>query len=181
MITSVSHPDEVITAITDIVSGVGEPGGQVRRVQEFMSAAVVDESWVPGEFKECSGNDYTVRPLHVDPAGRFTICVMAWSPGQTTAIHDHIAWCVATVCHGTEIEDTFDLQRGPHGKQLLRLRATQELNTGDAVIHLPVEGDIHRVTCGPRSNAVSIHVYGCDISVAGSSIRATFDKLPIVG
>jgi 3-mercaptopropionate dioxygenase len=180
MPNTVSGADAVISAINEIVEREPEPQRCAQSVQQFMTQAVKNQNLVSQEFRVCCNDDYTVRPLHVDPSGRFSICVMAWSPGQTTPIHDHIAWCVATVYEGTEIEETFDLVTGGGGAQSLRVLKSRELRAGDAVIHMPVPGDIHRVTCGPSGPAVSIHVYGCDIAVASTSIRATFDTLPIL-
>ena len=41
-------------------------------------------------------------------------------------------------------------------------------------------GDIHAVTAGGRDIAISIHVYGADISALGSSIHRRYDELPIL-
>jgi predicted metal-dependent enzyme (double-stranded beta helix superfamily) len=60
----------------------------------------------------------------------------------------------------------------------LELVAHRENHPG-AVSGLAPPGDIHRVTnCGDEV-AVSLHVYGADISRLGSSVRRTYD-LPVL-
>src|SRR5258708_33056708 len=56
-----------------------------------------------------SGPDKGTRLLYADPDGPFSIQALYWRPGQTTRIHDHVAWGVFGVVRGGEYEELFQL------------------------------------------------------------------------
>jgi predicted metal-dependent enzyme (double-stranded beta helix superfamily) len=100
--------------------------------------------------------------LHAEPDGSFSILGLIWLPGQSTRIHDHITWCVVGVLAGTEHEDLYDERLAPIG--------TRENHTGDVSGFAP-PGDIHRIRNTGTDTAISLHIYGTDITRVGSSAR----------
>jgi predicted metal-dependent enzyme (double-stranded beta helix superfamily) len=110
----------------------------------------------------------------VEPDGSFSIAVMVWLPGQVTPVHDHVSWCVTGVLQGTEYEEIFSLT--PDGSRLTEVVRRQ--NAAGTVAGFAPPGDIHRVRNSGREVAVSMHVYGADLSRLGSSIRRVYD-LPV--
>ena len=100
---------------------------------------------------------------------------MVWRPGQQTMIHDHVAWCVTGVLQGQEHEEIFALA---DGGRALRLSA-RRVNPAGSVSGFAPPGDIHRVRNAGDTVAVSMHVYGADISRLGNSIRREY-TLPVV-
>jgi 3-mercaptopropionate dioxygenase len=115
---------------------------------------------------------YQTHLLYVEPDGSFSVTVMVWLPGQETPVHDHLTWCVTAVLQGTEYEEIF----APRG-DCLEVIARNENPVG-AVSGFAPPGDIHRVRNTGDGTAVSMHVYGTDISRVGSSIRREY-TLPI--
>lgn len=115
---------------------------------------------------------YQTHLLHAEPDGSFSIVVMVWLPGQVTPIHDHLTWCVTAVLQGTEYEEIF----AAHGDHLEVIARNRNL-TGTVSGFAP-PGDIHRVRNVGSGIAVSMHIYGTDITRVGSSIRREYD-LPI--
>ena len=117
---------------------------------------------------------YQTHLLHAEPDGSFSVTVMVWLPGQQTPIHDHLAWCVTAVLQGTEYEEIFAPEPAAAGRgAALRVIARNENPVG-AVAGFAPPGDIHRVTNSGAGAAVSMHVYGTDISRVGSSIRREY-------
>ncbi|MGC0314350.1 cysteine dioxygenase [Kitasatospora acidiphila] len=119
---------------------------------------------------------YRQHLLHVEPDGSFSVVALVWLPGQATRIHDHTAWCVVGTYLGAEEETAFRLAE-QDGRAVLEPVATTVFPTG-AVAHLTPPGDIHLVRNATSGKVVSLHVYGADVSVRGSSIRRVYD-LPI--
>lgn len=111
---------------------------------------------------------YQAHLLYVEPDGSFSVTMMVWLPGQETVIHDHLAWCVTAVLAGTEYEEIFAV-RGDH----LEVTARNQ-NPAGTVSGFAPPGDIHRVRNDGTSTAVSMHVYGTDISRVGSSVRRQY-------
>jgi predicted metal-dependent enzyme (double-stranded beta helix superfamily) len=99
---------------------------------------------------------------------------MVWLPGQRTMIHDHVAWCVTGVLQGREYEEIFALAGGGRALRL----AARNVNPAGAASGFAPPGDIHRVSNTGDTVAISMHIYGADISLLGNSIRREY-TLPL--
>ena len=104
--------------------------------------------------------------LHVEPDGTFSVLALVWRPGQATRIHDHISWCVFGVIQGVEHEELFH--------DGLRRLGTSDNHPGDVSGFAP-PGDIHRVRNIGDITAISLHIYGADLSRVTSSVRRYYD------
>src|SRR5689334_11647323 len=117
---------------------------------------------------------YQSHLLYAEPDGSFSISAMVWMPGQQTMIHDHVAWCVTGVLQGREYEEVFALT---DGGRALRL-AARNVNPAGAVSGFAPPGDILLFHNTAATVAISMHVYGADISRLGNSIRREY-TLPV--
>jgi len=118
---------------------------------------------------------YQSHLLYAEPDGSFSVSAMVWLPGQQTVIHDHVAWCVTGVLLGREYEEIFALTDSGNALEL----AARNLNLAGTVSGFAPPGDIHRVRNTGHDVAISLHVYGADISRLGNSIRREY-TLPIL-
>ena len=117
---------------------------------------------------------YRSHVLYSEPDGSYSIVALVWRPGQVTRIHDHVTWCVFGVIQGMEYEELFTLDQ----KGECLVEAGYSVNrTGDVSGFAP-PGDIHRVRNSGDRTAISIHIYGTDVSRIGSSVRRDYD-LPV--
>jgi predicted metal-dependent enzyme (double-stranded beta helix superfamily) len=108
---------------------------------------------------------YRTHLVHAEPDGSFSVAAMVWRPGQQTPVHDHVTWCVTGVIQGMEYEEIFDAALNPVAKRQ---------NPPGTVCGFAPPGDIHRVrNCG-TGVAVSMHIYGADLTCLGSSIRREY-------
>ncbi len=117
---------------------------------------------------------YRSHVLHAEPDGSFSIVGLVWLPGQVTPIHDHVTWCVFGVIQGVEYEESFVVDDRT-GRLVQGASSVNEL--GDVSGFAP-PGDIHRVRNVGDETAISIHVYGTDVTRIGSSVRRVYD-LPV--
>jgi len=129
---------------------------------------------LPPELRRGNPACYQSHLLHAEPDGSFSVCAMVCLPGQETVIHDHVAWCVTGVLQGCEYEEVFALADGGRALNL----AARNTNQAGTVSGFAPPGDIHRVLNTGDDVAVSMHVYGADISRLGNSIRREY-TLPI--
>ena len=113
-----------------------------------------------------SADGYRSHTLHVEPDGAFSVVALVWRPGQVTRIHDHMTWCTFGVIQGIEHEDLFDAD--------INLIGQSDNHAGDVSGFAP-PGDIHRVHNTAGTTAISIHVYGTDVTRIGSSVRRYYD------
>jgi 3-mercaptopropionate dioxygenase len=151
-------------------------GGSWQETADRVAAALRGRLPGPGLLspEQLAGNPagYQTHLVHAEPDGSFSIVVMVWLPGQQTPVHDHLTWCVTAVLQGVEYEE-IHVNRGDHLEVVAR-----NANPVGTVSGFAPPGDIHQVTNIGATTAVSMHVYGTDISRVGSSVRRVYD-LPI--
>ena len=168
-------PDGLVRAVrAEVRRGLG---GQdtADRVAAALRANLPNPAAVlPASLRRGDPAGYQSHLLYAEPDGSFSISAMVWMPGQQTMIHDHVAWCVTGVLQGREYEEVFALA---DGGRVLRL-AARNVNPAGAVSGFAPPGDIHRVRNTGDTVAISMHVYGADISRLGNSIRREY-TLPV--
>ena len=159
--------------LTDLVSGVRaavEVGAgwpeTARLVAEQLRRHLPTADVLTAEQRLGSPDGYRSHTLHVEPDGSFSIIALVWRPGQVTRIHDHMTWCAFGVIQGVEHEDLFDADLNVIGRS--------DNHVGDVSGFAP-PGDIHRVHNTADTTAISIHVYGTDVTRIGSSVRRYYD------
>jgi predicted metal-dependent enzyme (double-stranded beta helix superfamily) len=129
---------------------------------------------LPARLRQGDPSCYQSHLLYSEPDGSFSISAMVWLPGQETIIHDHVAWCVTGVLQGREYEEIFALTADASALQL----TARNVNPPGAVSGFAPPGDIHRVRNTGDTVAISMHIYGADISRLGNSIRREY-TLPV--
>jgi predicted metal-dependent enzyme (double-stranded beta helix superfamily) len=117
---------------------------------------------------------YRSHVLHVEPDGTFSVIAIVWRPGQVTRIHDHVTWCVFGVIEGVEYEELFTYDEADD----CLVEAGANANATGEVSGFAPPGDIHRVRNVGDETAISVHIYGTDLSRVGSSVRRYYD-LPV--
>ncbi|MEV6756292.1 cysteine dioxygenase family protein [Streptomyces sp. NPDC051214] len=165
-----------------LVSGIRKAVG--RGLPPDLTAYLVEELLAPhlgaAELltdEQLSGDPerYRQHLLHAEHDGSFSVVGIVWLPGQRTPVHDHVSWCVSGVHEGAEHERRYRLVPASADTPA-RLVATEDLvNRQGTVCGFAPPGDIHRVWNGGTERAVSLHVYGADISRLGTSVRRVYD------
>ena len=176
-----ARPAHAGRSLGDLVSAVR---GATRTGESWADTAdlVADVLWLhlPGpeiltaEQRYGDPAGYRCHLLHAEPDGSFSIVALVWRPGQATPIHDHVTWCVFGVIQGAEHEERYVLRDDGWLEQ-----DGASVNTLGEVAGLAPPGDIHRVRNAGTETAISVHIYGTDISRLGSSVRRVYD-LPVV-
>ena len=165
--TTATHPmTELIDAVRAAVDPDADWSDTAQRVAEQLRRHLPGPDVLSAEERLGSSDGYRSHTLHVEPDGAFSIIALVWRPGQVTRIHDHVTWCVFGVIQGVEHEDLFDAE--------LNLVGQSDNATGEVSGFAP-PGDIHRVHNTSDTTAISIHVYGTDVTRVGSSVRRYYD------
>ena len=171
MTTTPTRP--VTTDLAELIAGVraavdthADWSDTAELVAEQLRLHLPTPDVLTAEQRHGSPDGYRSHALHVEPDGSFSIVGLVWRPGQLTRIHDHTTWCVFGVIQGVEHEDQFDAE--------LNLVGRSDNHVGDVSGFAP-PGDIHRVHNIGDTTAISIHVYGTDVTTSGSSVRRYYD------
>ena len=170
MTTTRTRPDVELTELLDgIRAAVAVPGTRsdtAQLVAEQLRRHLPSPDLLTAEQRLGSSDGYRSHTLHVEPDGSFSVVALVWRPGQVTRIHDHLTWCVFGVIQGVEHEELFDSD--------LTLIGRSDNHVGDVSGFAP-PGDIHRVHNTGGTRAISIHIYGTDVTRTGSSVRRYYD------
>ena len=164
---------ELIAAIRAVVRKEEDPQTTGKIIAALLPRYLGSDDLLTDEQMAPSPDSYRQHVLHVEPDGSFSVVSLVWLPGQTTAIHDHVSWCVVGVHKGEEHETVYDRTGDDADPHLLV--TGQTVNRLGSVAALIPPGDIHHVCNGGDCMAVSLHIYGADISKLGSSIRRHYD------
>jgi predicted metal-dependent enzyme (double-stranded beta helix superfamily) len=176
-------PELLTAAVRRAVRSGGSWPEAVDRVVAALRSRLPGPELLSAEQLAGDPSGYQTHLIHAEPDGSFSIVVMVWLPGQRTPVHDHLTWCVTAVLRGTEYEEVYRLihagsprgapQDGDHLQSVAR-----NANPAGTVSGFAPPGDIHQVTNIGDTIAVSMHVYGTDITRVGSSVRRVYD-LPV--
>ncbi|MGP3987473.1 cysteine dioxygenase [Streptomyces sp. 3N207] len=165
--------------IEDVREAVGRglpPDVTAYLVGEKLTPHLGADDLLTGAQCEPDPERYRQHVLHAESDGSFSLVALVWLPGQGTSVHDHVSWCVTGVHQGEEHERRYRLLPAEAGGGTARLVATEDVvNPLGAVCGFAPPGDIHRVWNGCDDVAVSLHIYGADISRLGSSVRRVYD------
>lgn len=178
MPTAFASPDCVGPGIAKLAAEIAEAlkksGGAAEwaegEIKAALKRALADDDLITGELPAAPLATYRQELLHVDPAGRFSIVALIWLPGHRTPVHDHRCWCCFGVWRGREVETLW--MRDATGR-LVAEKSTVCYRGEVEFLHPP--GDIHQVSNDDMTPTVSIHVYGTDITKAGTSIQRCYD------
>jgi len=165
---------EAVTAVRAAVRQGGDWDRTARLVAGQLRLHLPGPDILTEAQRQGDPSGYRSHLLHTEPDGSFSVLGAVWRPGQITPVHDHVTWCVFGVLQGTEHEELFAL--ADDGRRLMP--AGHAENTAGQVSGFAPPGDIHRVRSTDAGVAISLHVYGADISRLGSSVRREY-HLPI--
>src|SRR4051794_21497187 len=157
--------DGLVTAIATPARRGANPDTTARLVAEVLASCRPGPELLTASERAGSQDAATSHTLHAEEA--FTLSAVVWRPGQTTSIHDHLVWCSFVVLCGAETETLYDLRAGGLLETGMRHRAAGSVSSA-----APPD-DIHRVSNTGHDIAITLHVYGADVS-NGSSVRRKY-------
>lgn len=164
---------EKIVERCDDFDGEGATIFDQSKIAEELTSLIDSYELKPFDWKKYvhfDANKYTRNLIAVGKNNRFGLMILAWGPGQKSAIHDHNgSHCIMRVLEGTLTETLYNTDSGmdsdsslsPAEDESQSYRKTREitLTTGQtAYIHDNIGW--HRVSnASQQSSAVSLHLY----------------------
>jgi predicted metal-dependent enzyme (double-stranded beta helix superfamily) len=167
--------EELVTAVRAVVNSQADWQETADLVAGRLERHLPSPDVLTPEQRNGDPERYRSHLLHAEPDGSFSIVALVWRPGQMTPIHDHVTWCVFGVIRGVEYEELFTIDE----RRRCLVEAGTSVSAAGTVSGFAPPGDIHRVRNAGDETAISIHIYGTDVSRIGSSVRRCYD-LPVL-
>jgi 3-mercaptopropionate dioxygenase len=168
-----------VERMLDTQTAEGDRDALVAAVQGRLAPLLATPDVLAPDDRIPWSDHYRPHLLTVAPSRRFSVMALIWLPGQVTPIHDHICWCVVGVLEGVEREQRFSLRQDTDGNRWLAPGVDALVAPGEVSRLTPPDENIHQVRNAGSTLAISLHVYGADISICGSSVNQCFDDLPL--
>lgn len=168
--------DALIAGVRDAVGRGLPPDLTAYLVGERLAPHLGAADLLTAEQCESDPTRYRQHLLHAEHDGSFSVVALVWLPGQGTSVHDHISWCTTGVHQGQEHERRYRLVPASGTAGTARLVATADVVAAQGEFSgFAPPGDIHRVWNAGPSKAMSLHVYGADISRLRTSVRRVYE------
>ena len=173
--TTTVHDPQLATLIDEIAGLVDTHGSEqvlTELVAERLRAALATGIDLPEPLTRPDPECYVMYPLHVDPAGRFSIASAVWNVGQGTPVHGHETWGVVGIHSGAEREFRYVKPTAADAGTPLTPAGDQLFEHGQVTVCCTTDDDVHAVAAVGDVPTVGIHVYGADI---GAIQRRRYD------
>ena len=145
--------DEIDAACADTD---GPKGG---RIVAALRTAAAQPGLLTLDQRTPQSGCYARHVLYSDPAGRFTVVSIVWSPGQFSPTHGHHTWCAYAVHQNTLEETLYAWDQASGTARPARLQARP---AGYGCFARAGLDQIHRLGNSGAEPAISVHVYGVE-------------------
>jgi predicted metal-dependent enzyme (double-stranded beta helix superfamily) len=144
-------------------------------IRSALRSAAANRAFLTPEFRVPRDGCYARHTIATDPAGRFTLLAIVWSPGQFSPPHAHDTWCAYAVAEQTLTETLFhyDAARGRAVPTGVSQRAPGYACFAPAGLE-----QIHRLGNAGDGPAISLHAYGVDGARVGTHVNRLVDVAP---
>jgi predicted metal-dependent enzyme (double-stranded beta helix superfamily) len=166
---AVTLTDAVAASLREACAQPLDFAGRIRRGREAISRAVVDGHDLAAMWRESdpdkrlSGN-YRRHQVVTDENFGFTVVVLLWEPGAVTPIHDHDTWCVFGILQGGLEVTNYTVEDDGKGPIKLSEAGREQVAAGLIGDNREPTTEVHRVRNVGGERAISLHVYGNDLT-----------------
>lgn len=155
--------DGWVDRLRGLVAGSSDPGRQAAEVEALLPPLcerLAYSGWRPGG-DGAVGEHYARHSLYVDPANHFEIVALVWCPGQHTPLHDHDeTWGVEAVLAGQLYVANYERVDEVDATHVRLQPLSADVAGAGGTSRLLPPADCHRLICVGREPAITIHVYG---------------------
>ena len=155
----------LIATVRERIAGSASAPEACEAIRPIFQEALARREWLPMEFRQDvpdSGMGGGIGQWLLFRSADRSLCLFSLvvPPGSMTPIHDHLAWGLVGLYHGSQDEEFYRPLGG--AIELLRRRP---LTPGDYYVLLPPADDVHRVrtTSADCASSVSRRRLGCSL------------------
>ena len=167
----IEHLRAALDAALDLPLHV-RAAGLYEALQDFADPAEI--ATLIAHCGPASSTGYRREILVADPQGRYCAVALIWGSAQFSPIHGHHTWCAYRVLSGALHESRFEWQETSQHAQWRadEARLPGAISYTDAGFQC-----IHRLGNPHPATAVSLHVYGIDVSGVSTRVNHLVDTV----
>jgi 3-mercaptopropionate dioxygenase len=164
-----AHTSNIVERfITDVVRIVAEDTDRamtIEKIQPLFAELLADKTFLAEEHRCVVPNKFAQYAIYRAPERSLSLMSMVVPPGETTPVHDHLAWGLVGVYQGVQRETIYRRLDDGAKPRFAELEQVGErvLKPGDITTLLPPDGDIHQIETISDEPSISIHLLGNDI------------------
>ena len=163
--------DELIAALRGQIHHDGHWSATAASVADVLRAQLPAPTVLTAAERQGMPGRAAAHRLHVEPDGSFSVLAIVWRRDQWTRAHNHVSRCVFAALAGEVTEDLYELDTR---SATLVAAGRRDCPAGTVRCEVP-PGDIQRLGNRHGDPAITLHVYGTDVTRLGSSARRYYD------
>jgi len=166
--------DQFIVQVARIEEEEPDREQAIEKIRPLFQELLADREFLKEEYQVAIPGKYAQYAIYRAPEGVFSLMAMVVPPGETTPVHDHLAWGLVGVYQGEQQETVYQRidDRSKSTFAELKEVGRRHLKPGDITTLLPPDGDIHKIETISKEPSISIHLLGNDI---GCQHRHAYD------
>jgi predicted metal-dependent enzyme (double-stranded beta helix superfamily) len=147
-----------VSEVQAAIASARTPAEACETIRPRFAQLLADAEWLPADYQAAApesgmGGGIGQWLLCRAGDGSLSLFSLVVPPGAQTPVHDHLAWGLVGLYHGTQDEEIYDRRDGT-----LQLVERRSLRPGDFYVLIPPRDDIHRVRTTSAETSVSIHL-----------------------
>jgi 3-mercaptopropionate dioxygenase len=148
----------LIATAREAIGSAESPEAACDAIRPHFARLLGDDDWLPKAYQQDApqsgmGGGIGQWLLFRSADRSLSLFSLVVPSGAQTPVHDHLAWGLVGLYHGTQDEDVF-VHRGAK----LELVESRALESGDFYVLIPPRDDIHRVRTTSPFTSVSLHL-----------------------
>jgi len=147
-----------VANVETAIAKASSPHAACAAITPRFAELLADSGWLPGEYQAAApesgmGGGIGQWLLYRSGDGSLSLFSLVVPPRSETPIHDHLAWGIVGLYHGTQDEEIYARR-----SDALELVERRSLVPGDFYVLIPPRDDIHRVRTTSAETSVSVHL-----------------------
>lgn len=114
--------------------------------------------------------------IYTDPKGRFTALLVSWAAGAKTPVHGHKSWGCVALIDGVMGCRCYDRTTDESGQAVTKERMHTIITAGDMATVNPDPEGIHSLYLKEGRRALSLHIYGMDLTEEPTAINVPYTQ-----
>ena len=165
----------LIDNVSSTLGASPDDAAALERLPALLDDCLTQSELLTAQQRAFDSKSYARHLVHVDPAGRFSVLVVAWLAGQITPVHGHNAWGVVGVHAGVMENVSYAVTAGDRGQNPYTATDTHRAQAGHIAKVSAGDASAHQLRNPGPEPAFTVHIYGMDLTIESTGVNRYYD------